>query len=140
MQLQNVGPILKKNMSLVVGAFLVVVVGVGMAWLLSRNMWGGVGGSKSAAPGAKVTSTGAGMLDPTIKYDTATGMLVDGGISGEGTQHLERDGGPSKNVYMTSSIVDLSSFIGKKVQVWGETLASKKAGWLMDVAKIQVVN
>jgi hypothetical protein len=40
---------------------------------------------------------------------------------------------------LTSSVIDLSLFLDKNVQIWGETLASKKAGWLMDVAKIQVV-
>jgi hypothetical protein len=35
-------------------------------------------------------------------------------------------------------MVYLSGFVGKKVNIWGETLASKEAGWLMDVAKIQV--
>ena len=79
------------------------------------------------------------MLDPKVKYDNATGDLKEGGIGSEGTYHIERDGGPSHFVYLTSSVVDLGSFVGKKVEVWGETLASKKAGWLMDVAKIQVV-
>jgi hypothetical protein len=119
------------------GAFLVVVVGVGSAWLISSKMVGG--SSSSAAPGAKVTSTEAGILDPKVKYDDATGMLVEGGIGNEGTFHLERDGGPTHFVYLTSSVVDLSKFVGKKVQVWGETLASKKAGWLMDVSKVQIV-
>ena len=130
----------KSNMGLIlgVGALLVIVVGVGSAWLISTKLM-----SKSAAtakvPGSVVTSTSAGMLDPSIKYDMATGMMVDGGISGEGTQHLDRDGIPAHFVYMTSSVVDLSSFVGKKVQVWGQTEASKKAGWLMDVSKVQVV-
>ena len=123
---------------LIVGACVVVILGVGSAWLISSKVV-----NKSittgAAPGAKVTSTEAGMLDPNVKYDNATGNLVDGGIGNEGTHHLEREGGPSKSVYLTSSVVDLSSFTGKKVEVWGQTLASKKAGWVMDVAKIEVV-
>ena len=49
-----------------------------------------------------------------------------------------REGGTAKYVYLTSSMIDLSLFVGKKVEIWGETLASKKAGWLMDVARIQV--
>ena len=120
-----------------VGAFLVVIVGVGSAWLISSKLMPKAPTGK--VPGSVVTSTSAGMLDPTVKYDTATGMMVDGGISGEGTQHLDRDSIPAHFVYMTSSVVDLSSFIGKKVEVWGQTEASKKAGWLMDVSKVQVV-
>lgn len=127
----------KSVLPLIVGAFLVVLAGVITAWLLSSKM--GSGSEDKAAPGVKVTSTEAGALDPKVKYDTATGVLQEGGINGEGTYHLARDGGVSKNVYLTSSVVNLSLFLGQNVQIWGETLASKKAGWLMDVAKIQVV-
>lgn len=129
---------IKKSWPLVVGSFAVVLAGVLTAWLLSTKIMARPVGSTSAAPGTKVTSNGAGVLDPKVKYDNAVGTLVAGGIGNEGTHHLERDGGPVKNVYLTSSVIDLQSFVGKKVEVWGETLSSKKAGWLMDVAKIQV--
>lgn len=127
----------KKSWPFIVGSFLVVLSGVLTAWVISKKIMGPAG-SSAAAPGAKVTSSGAGVLDPKIKYDDVTGTLVAGGLNNEGTHHLERDGGPSKNVYLTSSVIDLQNFVGKKVQIWGETLASKKTGWLMDVAKIQV--
>jgi hypothetical protein len=127
-----------KNLYLILGAFAVVLLGVGGAWLISSKLLG-TSGSPAAAPGVKVTSSEAGVLDSSVKYDNATGDLKEGGIGNEGTHHLEREGGPTKSVYLTSSVIDLSSFVGKKVQVWGETLASKKAGWLMDVAKVQVV-
>ncbi|HKB88464.1 MAG TPA: hypothetical protein VKC53_02315 [Patescibacteria group bacterium] len=126
-----------KTWPFVLGAFAVVVLGVGSAWLISSKLMNK--NTVGAAPGAKVTSTEAGLLDANTKYDNATGDLKDGGIGNEGTHHIEREGGPSHFVYLTSSVIDLSSFVGKKVQVWGQTLASKKAGWLMDVAKIQVV-
>ena len=128
----------KKMWPYIFGSFGVVILGVGTAWILSTKIIN-KSGSGLAAPGTKVTSTGAGVLDPKIKYTNATGVLTDGGIGNEGTHHLERDGGPSQTVYLTSSALNLGSFVGKKVEVWGETLASKKAGWLMDVAKIQVV-
>jgi hypothetical protein len=126
-----------KTWPYIAGACAVVTLGVVAAWLISSKLMGG--GVAGVAPGAKSTSTEAGMLDPKTKYDNATGNLKDGGIGNEGTHHLERDGGPSHYVYLTSSVVDLSGFVGKKVEIWGQTLASKKAGWLMDVAKIQVV-
>jgi hypothetical protein len=126
----------KKVWPYIAGAFLVVLVGIGTAWIISGRMAKST--SSVAAPGAKVSSTEAGALDPKIKYDTATGVLQTGGIDNEGTFHLVRDGGPSKTVYLTSSVVDLNNFVDKKVQIWGETLASKHAGWLMDVAKVQV--
>lgn len=121
------------------GAFAVVIAGVAGAWVISTKLAGGSTDSPAAAPGAKVTDNEAGVLDTKEKYDEAEGDLKDGGIGNEGTHHIERDGGPSRNVYLTSSVIDLSSFVGKKVKVWGQTMASKKAGWLMDVAKIQVV-
>lgn len=127
----------KSVSSFVIGAFLVVLAGVVTAWVLSSKVINKRDSGK-AAPGVKVTSTEAGKLDPSIKYDNAQGVLKEGGINGEGTYHLEREGGASKNVYLTSSMVDLSRFTGKKVDIWGETIASKKAGWLMDVAKIKV--
>ncbi len=126
-----------KNLLLVLGAFAVVLLGVGSAWLISSKLVGS--NAPAAAPGVKVTATEAGILDPNVKYVNATGELKEGGIGSEGQYHLEREGGPTKNVYLTSSVIDLGSFVGKKVEVWGETLASKKAGWLMDVAKVQVV-
>lgn len=128
----------KKSVApLIIGAFLVVLVGVVSAYLLSSKVFNS-GSSGKAAPGVTVTSKEAGKLDPNIKYDTATGILQEGGINGEGTYHLVREGGAAKYVYLTSSMIDLSLFVNKKVDIWGETLASKKAGWLMDVSKVRV--
>jgi len=79
-----------------------------------------------------------GSDDTKTFKDTAEGKLEKGGIEGEGQYHLVRPGGDSQNVYMTSSIVDLSKFIGKKIKVWGETQAAQKAGWLMDVGRVEV--
>ena len=127
---------IKKFWPYIVGGLLVVLVGVGTAKILSGRMSGG--SSNEAAPGAKVTSTSAGALDPNVKYDTATGVIQTGGLNGEGTFHLVREGGASHYVYLISSVVDLNAFVNKNVQIWGETEASKKVGWLMDVAKVQV--
>ena len=115
---------IKKVWPYIAGAFIVVLIGIGTAWMISGRI---AKGNSGAAPGAKITATEAGALDPKIKYDTA-----------EGTFHLVREGGASKNVYLTSSVVDLAKFVDKKVQIWGQTLASKKVGWLMDVAKIKI--
>ena len=126
----------KKYWPYIAGAFAVVVLGVGSAWMISSKL---INKPAGGAPGIKVTSTEAGVLDSKTKYDNATGDLKDGGIGNEGTHHLEGNNGPSHFVYLTSSVIDLDGFVGKKVQVWGLTLASKKAPWLIDVAKIQVV-
>lgn len=122
----------------IVGSLGVVVVGVLVGWLIvSQGKVLGLG-AQNVAPGAKSTAKEAGLADEKTFPDTATGLLEEGGISGEGTYHLTRDGGPSQNVYLTSTVVDLGSFVGKKVQVWGQTIAARKAGWLMDVGKVKV--
>ncbi len=81
----------------------------------------------------------AGIANKKTFKDQATGILREGGINGEGNFHLERPGGESQNVYLTSSTVDLSQYIGKKVRVWGETFKGEKAGWLMDVGFIELL-
>jgi hypothetical protein len=124
----------KKIWPYVLGSFLVVLVGVGTGWMLTKNK-----GSSTVAPGAKNTTKVAGIEDTSTFKDTAEGLLEEGGINGEGQYHLTRSGGVSQNVYLTSTSVDLSAFVGKKIKVWGQTLSARKAGWLMDVGKVQVV-
>lgn len=55
---------------------------------------------------------------------------------GEGTHLLVRD--KAVPVALTSSVVDLSQYEGKKVKVYGETQKAIKEGWLMDVGKVEV--
>lgn len=81
-----------------------------------------------------------GVQDEKTFKDSAEGYLVIGGIDGEGSHHLLRPGGASQTVYLTSSVTDLDKFDGMEVKVWGETFKGQKAGWLMDVGRVQVVN
>ena len=127
---------LKNNLVVVALALVVVLVGVGSGWLLSGNKTLGV--NRGVAPGAKSGSQEAGIADAATFKDSAEGVLEEGGISGEGTHHLVRPGGDSQNVYLTSTVIDMQSFVGKKVMVWGQTISARKAGWLMDVGKIKV--
>lgn len=80
-----------------------------------------------------------GSDDTKTFKDTAEGKVEEGGVEGEGQFHLVRPGGDSQNVYMTSSTVDLSQFIGKKIKVWGQTQTAQTAGWLMDVGRVEVL-
>lgn len=131
----------KGTSTLLIGSLLVVLLGVGSGWLLSGSSASSKSGSNSeAVPGAKNSSTQAGLEDEGAFPDSVDGVLEEGGIEGEGTYHLVREGGPSKYVYLTSTVIDLQSFVGKKVTVWGETLSGKQAGWLMDVGKIKVTD
>lgn len=70
--------------------------------------------------------------------DSATGIIKSGGVNGEGTHTLERPGGVTQNAALTSSVVDLDLFVGKQVEVKGETNKSNKAAWLMDVGSIKI--
>jgi hypothetical protein len=80
-----------------------------------------------------------GSDDEKLFRDSAEGVLKLGGINGEGAYHLERPGGESQNVYLTSSVIDLSQLEGRTVKVWGDTNAAQTAGWLMDVGRAQIV-
>jgi hypothetical protein len=116
----------------------IVVLGVATGYFLTKGkVLGKATGSGQVQ--IQVTKDEAGINNPAALKDTAEGVLDEGGISGEGTHHLTRPGGVSQNVYLTSSVIDLQSFVGKKVQVWGLTVAGKKAGWLMDVGKVKVL-
>ncbi len=94
--------------------------------------------SDSTVVAVEQSDTKAGIIDKKTFSDTATGVLREGGFEGEGSYHLER-GAKDQTAYLTSSTADLSTYVGKKVQVWGQTYAGEKTGWLMDVGYIEVV-
>ncbi len=94
--------------------------------------------TSSVGGGTKTTIQSAGVVDKKTFKDSVEGILREGGIDGEGNFHLERPGGISQNVYLTSTTVDLSNYIGKKVKVWGQTFQGEKAGWLMDVGSVEI--
>lgn len=123
-----------------------ILGGVGTGWYLSggkNNVASDIPGDAKdlAAPGAKVSSGGkeVGLSDEATFRDRAEGVLEAGGIDSEGTHHLVRTGGESQTVYLTSSVVDLDAFLGKKVEVWGETNKGHKAAWLMDAGRIKIL-
>jgi len=126
------------------GFFVILALGTGTGYLVHRLL--GKPTSNKALPKGTVSEEkikkGAefGMKDSSVFKDKAIGVLREGGIDGEGTHHLEREGGVSQNVYLTSSVVDLSQFVGRRVEVWGETFSGQKAGWLMDVGKLKVLD
>ena len=113
-------------------------VGVGYAGAIYTANTGTTLVPKAMNPNAPVKGKVYGNGDSSVFKDTTEGTLKKGGIEGEGQYHLVRPGGDSQNVYLTSSTVDLSQFIGQKIKVWGETQKAQKAGWLMDVGKVQV--
>lgn len=123
----------------ILSALLIVGFGVFSGWALFRSMGmktiGGMGKEGTAGESKLVV----GSADAKTFKDSAQGELESGGIDGEGTHKLIRPGGDSQTVVLTSSVLDLSQFEGKRVKVWGETFAAQKAGWLMDVGKVEVL-
>jgi hypothetical protein len=129
----------RANLALILGAILIVLAGVGSGFLLSGGLSATTKSPDKSAPGVEEQANEAGIADESTFSDTAEGTLVKGGIQGEGTHHVDRGLGEEKNVYLTSTVIDLESYVGKKVQVWGETISARHAGWLMDVGKIKVL-
>jgi hypothetical protein len=123
---------------------VIVLVGVVSGFLFSnKNSVSSTGGSTTTNGASNSSSVAKGTIvgsnDTATFKDTAEGTLKNGGIDGEGAFHLERPGGDSQSVYMTSGTVDLSKFVDKKIKVWGQTQKAQHAGWLMDVGRIEVL-
>ncbi|MBI2031352.1 MAG: hypothetical protein HYT08_01935 [Candidatus Levybacteria bacterium] len=120
---------------------VILILGIGTGYVLSSKgvevgniSTGNLTDSSKISKGTKLGSD-----DLKTFKDTAEGILKEGGIEGEGAFHLVRPGGDSQNVYMTSSTVDLSKLIDKKIKVWGQTQKAQYAGWLMDVGRVEVI-
>ena len=131
----------KNNIGIIIGSLIVVIGGLVSGWMLS----GGAYGATTKTEGVDVekgSGDGFGKIDiddESIDLQEAEGVLEEGGIRGEGTHHLVRSEDPSKNAYLTSTVIDLQGMVGKKVKIWGQTLSGIEAGWLMDVVKIQEI-
>ncbi len=133
------------NKSVIIAFALFVLLGIGSGFILSNAL-----SSTSSSPSRSsesITTNGVTVKkgdtigsDANEFKDNAEGVLREGGIDGEGAYHLERPGGESQNVYLTSSVLDLTPFIGRQVKVWGQTQSAQSAGWLMDVGRLQVLD
>ncbi len=132
---------LKKALPLVLILFLSVASG----FILSR-LTPSTPGSSSSNP-IPFTNGAVNKEDivPGVVYgdqnknynDSATGLLKSGSVNGEGTHFLEREGGETQKVTLTSSSIDLDLFVDKMVEIKGQTNSSTKAGWFVDVFTIK---
>lgn len=127
------------NMKIVTVLFIVALLGLGSGYVLaSRN-------GPSDSSGGKVSLLGAekgkifGAESTEGFDDPAEGIIKEGGIEGEGAYHMERPGGDTQTVYLTSSSVDIGKFVNKKVRVWGKSQDAQHAGWLLDVGRLEVL-
>ena len=118
-----------------------VVLGILTGFLLFKKNTSGT--IRLAGKNIEVVSSATEEVvkDASTFKDTAAGTIQenDGKLTTEGSHILVREGGATQNVYLTSSVIDLSKYVGKKVQIWGETFAGQKAGWLMDVGRIKML-
>lgn len=133
----------KKSNPLLLIVLFTLILGVGTGFIAAQTSGSAkktplsLDGETSSSEVKKGSTFG---VDDVKNFpDTAEGIVKEGGVDGEGAYHLERPGGESQNVYMTSSAVDLSQLVGKKVKVWGATQTAQTAGWLMDVGKVEIL-
>lgn len=142
---QGADMVSKKTLSIAVSSILVLglVSGSALAWMLNTSgpvvvQQGSTTPTAGEESGVKVGSV-FGVPDTASFKDDVEGVVVLGGLDGEGSHTLLRLGGESQNVYLTSSVVDLGQFENMKVRIWGETFKGQKAGWLMDVGRVEVL-
>lgn len=118
---------------------IAIVLGAGTGYVLAKRGGSTILDSEEVRSSSMSKGIIVGSDDTKTFKDTVEGTLKGGGINGEGQFHLVRPGGDSKNVYLTSSNIDLSKFIAKKIKVWGQTQKAQYAGWLMDVGRVEVL-
>lgn len=127
----------KMPKTMMIAAVLIILAGLGTGFLLAKNKSLTLPGGK---PQILNTPKVVGSTDTKAFPDKAEGVLQKGGFEGEGTHKLimnPKD--PSQTAYLTSTLVNLDDFIGKKIRVWGQTFAAQKAAWLMDVGRIELL-
>lgn len=119
---------------------LVVVAGLVTGRVLSRSR-----ASSSTGEVAKILSSDkkeVGIKDEKTFNTCASGTLEINETNGkktEGSHKLIREGGPSQTLYMVSSVVPLDDYLGKNVEVCGQTLNSKLVPWFMDIGKLKLI-
>ena len=116
-------------------ALLVVGTGVGVGYLISPKNPQVAGSSMEIVQ----TDKQAGVNNPKVYKDVAKGKMDKNENGIAGTHKLLREGGPGQTVYLVSSVVDLDQFVGKNVEVWGETQRVQKVSWFMDVGLVKIV-
>jgi hypothetical protein len=118
---------------------LAIILGILSGFLLNNKTISAPGQASSGALGSSVTVPAQ---DAGTFKDFAEGIVRARPQSSdqtadysEGAYMLERTG--ATPVALTSSVVDLSKYVGKKVKVFGETQQALSQGWLMDVGKVE---
>jgi len=131
----------KANSFKVAIVFIVMIVlGIGSGLLIAKGTTSSTSTSSEVTAASDIVKGKTFGVDDTSTFkDEAEGTLKIGGIDGEGQYHLERPGGETQYVYLTSSVVDLGLVEGRKIRVWGQTQKAQRAPWLMDVGRVEVL-
>jgi len=134
--------VMKKQTKMIIGGVfvLMILLGVLTGYFISGGKKQTTSGTNAAAAGPTAKGKNVfGSADTKTFTDSATGTVEKGGISGEGTHTLIREGGPSQTACLVSSVLDLDQFVGKKVKVTSKTMDATKCPWLMDVGQVEVL-
>lgn len=128
----------KLSKFLIVILLVALVGGIGTGFVLAQ------GGSKT--PVSNLINVTEKKPDTAAQDNRTFRDFAEGKISikatpkanedyGDGTHMLIREN--AQPVALTSSVVDLSTYEGKNVKVFGETQKALKEGWLMDVGRVE---
>lgn len=122
---------------IVITTITAVILGIFTGYILSTK------GSDSKISSLSLGTAKTAQQDTKTFKDFAEGVIKakpqssDPSEYVEGTHLLVREG--AVPVALTSSVVDLSKYEGKKIKVYGETQKALKEGWLMDVGKVEEI-
>ncbi|MCL5785010.1 MAG: hypothetical protein M1142_06700 [Patescibacteria group bacterium] len=117
-----------------------IILGTSAGYMLAKT-GKKVNADTTTSPSATTEAPKTAQQDAKTFRDFAEGTIQKKPTSSnpddysEGTHLLIRDG--AVPVALTSSVVDLSQYEGKKVKVFGETQKAVKEGWLMDVGRVE---
>ncbi|MFA6814223.1 MAG: hypothetical protein GX943_03570 [Candidatus Pacebacteria bacterium] len=134
----------KQKKKFIIFALIAILAGILTGYGSSRlkqNSKSGKGDFAQVA--SEVSSIKAGdvfgVSDKDTFSDSAQGYLEKGGVNGEGSHRLLREGGKSQTITLTSSVTDLDDFLGMEIKVWGETNKAQVSGWFMDVGQVEII-
>lgn len=152
LKLQNAGSILRKVPSRklakikkflpVVVIIIIVLAGVLTGIVISSRNKNALIAQKAAVSEENLSPDQKKSFNQTFR-DSAEGIIQKNDKLdkyAQGSHLLIRPGGDDQTAFLTSTVLDLDQYVGKKVKVYGETFGSSQVGWLMDVGKVEVVN
>jgi hypothetical protein len=129
------------SMKLVAVLLVIALLGIGTGFGFAKMNAGerGISGEELTKDTEIKVGERYGDGDTKTFKDNAEGVIKEGGIDGEGQFTLIQSNNPDNPAALTSSTVDLSLFIDRKVKIWGQTFEAEKAGWLLDVGQLEVL-